>query len=409
MIRIFLRSKQKADGTYPIVLSITKKKKTKIFSLGLSCKKSHWNGEKLLKKHPNSQIGNLLIQEKMKEARSIITEFELQGVDFTLKQFENRFRNISKASKTIAEYWKEKIEQRNKAGRTGDAQVHISTYNSFFQFIGDKALTFQDLDYELLHQYEVFLRSKGNTNGGIGVKMRAIRSLYNQAMKAGLVDEKYYPFRKYQISKFRSRSTKRSLTREEIRLIEQLDINKHPQLVDAKYLFLFSYYTHGMNFYDQMKLEWSNIQRDRIYYTRSKTKKKFNIKILPPVINILEHYKKQKRKTPYVFPILLKPKLTPIQVERRKKKALRSYNGKLKEIGKILGIDKKITSYTARHSFATNLKHIGVSTDIVSQSLGHQDLQVTQSYLKDFEDEVIDTAVEKLLEESIVEYEKNEL
>lgn len=409
MIRIFLRSKQKADGTYPVVLSITKKKKTKIFSLGISCKKSHWNGERLLKKHPNSQMDNLLIQEKVKEARSIITEFELQGVDFTLKQFENRFRNLSNVSKTIAEYWKEKIAQLNKAGRTGNAQVLVSTYNSFFQFVNDESLTFQDLDYELLHQYEVFLRSKGNTNGGIGVKMRAIRSLYNQASKAGLVDEKYYPFKKFQISKFKSRSTKRALSRDEIRLIEELDMNEYPHLLDAKYLFLFSYYTQGMNFYDQMKLEWGNIQRDRIHYTRSKTKKRFNIKILPPVKSILEHYKKQKRKTPYVFPILLSAKLTPIQIENRKKKALRNYNRKLKEIGEILGIEKKITSYTARHSFATNLKHIGISTDVVSQSLGHKDLRVTQSYLKDFEDEVIDKAVEKLLEEAIVEYEKIEL
>ncbi|WP_373060199.1 phage integrase SAM-like domain-containing protein [Zunongwangia sp. H14] len=404
MVRIFLRSRIKADGTYPIVLSVTKKHKTKVFSLGISCKKSHWNGKKLLSKHPNNQIDNLLIQEKENEANAIISEFELKGIDFTLKQFEKRFKKTSDNRITIADFWNEKIQQLNQAGRTGNAQVLISTYNSFFKFTNDKSITFQDVTYDLLHQYEVFLRSKGNTDGGIGVKMRAIRSLYNQALNADLVEEKYYPFNKFQVSRFKSRSTKKALTRDEIGLIEKLDVEEHPDLINAKNYFLFSYYTQGMNFFDQMKLEWKNISRDRLYYTRSKTKRKFSIKILPPVREILDYYKIQNRKTPYVFPILLKTNLTPIQIENRKKKTLRIYNRKLKKIGEILEIDKKITSYTARHSFATNLKYVGISTDVVSQSLGHKDLNVTQSYLKDFEDKVIDDAIEKLLKEVNVEY-----
>ena len=88
----------------------------------------------------------------------------------------------------------------------------------------------------------------------------------------------------------------------------------------------------------------------------------------------------------------------------RKIKTLRGYNRKLKEIAKILNIEGNITSYTARHSFATNLKFAGISTDIISQSLGHSNLNITQAYLKEFENEIVDEAIKKLLQEPIPAY-----
>ena len=62
-----------------------------------------------------------------------------------------------------------------------------------------------------------------------------------------------------------------------------------------------------------------------------------------------------------------------------------------------MGIDKKLTSYVARHSFATNLKQLGVSTDIISESMGHQNINITNTYLKEFDSDVINDANEKLI------------
>ena len=91
--------------------------------------------------------------------------------------------------------------------------------------------------------------------------------------------------------------------------------------------------------------------------------------------------------------------MTPKQIENRKNKVLGRYNRRLSEMGNLLGIPIKISSYTARHSFATNLKYAGISTDIISELLGHSDSKITQAYLKAFEDDVIDNAVDKLIEE----------
>ena len=159
-----------------------------------------------------------------------------------------------------------------------------------------------------------------------------------------------------------------------------------------------------MNFYDMMKLRWDNIDNDKIIYTRSKTKGRFIVKILEPVQEILNFYKTVNTLTGYVFPILLKEGLTPIQIENRKFKKLKQFNGDLKKIAKIVGIEKPVTSYVARHSFATNLKELGISTDIISQSMGHQNVSITTAYLKDFDNVIIDNANERLLQEPISIY-----
>jgi integrase len=147
-----------------------------------------------------------------------------------------------------------------------------------------------------------------------------------------------------------------------------------------------------MNFADMINLRWENIIDERIYYTRSKTKGNFQIKVIQPVQEILDFYKKYPSKTNFIFPILLKENLTPSQIENRKNKVLKQFNYALKEIGKLAIIQKPITTYVARHSFATCLKQKGISTDIISESLGHQNLAITQAYLKEFDNSILDDA-----------------
>jgi len=146
-----------------------------------------------------------------------------------------------------------------------------------------------------------------------------------------------------------------------------------------------------------MKLEWNDIKDDRIYYTRSKTKGNFIVKILPPVREIFDYYQANSRGTKYVFPILLWNDLNPNQLENRKSKALKKFNKDLKVIASICNIDKIVSSYVARHSFANCLKQKGVPTDVISESMGHQDITTTKAYLKELDNGIIDEANELLL------------
>lgn len=402
-IKILLRSKPNKEGLYPIVLRITKDRKSKIITLGMECLLKDWDEKEgqFKRSSPNFLVRNRVILTLKQKALSIVDSFALDEVDFTLNQFEVKFRGIEANKTTVLEFWEDKIKDLNISGRTGNARAYNDTKNSFFRFCTNKKLLFKEIDVTLLEKYETFLRSTGSTDGGIGVRMRELRALYNDAIRKGVVNEKYYPFANYKVSKLKSNSFKRALSRDEIKSIENLDVLQYPNLLEAKHIFLFSYYTRGMNFYDIMKLKWDNVVDNRIVYTRSKTKGKFVVKILEPVRQILDYYRGLESGTNYVFPILLSEKLTPLQIENRKSKKLKKFNKDLKRIAEILGLKKTITSYVARHSFATNLKELGVSTDVISQSMGHHNIAITTAYLKDFEDDIIDDANEKLLQEPI--------
>jgi integrase len=405
-IKILLRDKATKEGFFPIVLKIIKDRKPKVISLGMECLKKDWDeaNSQFKKNHPNYIQRNRVLLKLKEKALKVIDGFNIEEVDFTLTQFEDSFRGKKDSNISVRLFWEDKIADLNKAGRTGNARAYLDTMNSFFKFAKNLQLKFRDINVEMLDKYETHLRATGSKVGGIGVRMRELRALYNDAIKRGIVDEKLYPFKTYKVSKLKGSGIKKALTKAEIKKIIDFDELKHPHLAESKKLLLFSYFTSGMNFFDIMKLRWSNIQNGRIVYTRSKTKGNFSVKILEPVRIILDEYKNQNITTDYVFPILLKEGLTPIQIENRKAKKLKQFNNDLKKIAEIQGIESKVTSYVARHSYATNLKESGVSTDMISQSMGHQNVGITTAYLKDFDNNIIDDANEKLLQEPIPIY-----
>ncbi|WP_339667207.1 site-specific integrase, partial [Maribacter arcticus] len=213
----------------------------------------------------------------------------------------------------------------------------------------------------------------------------------------GVIKESLYPFKTYKISRLRGKGFKRALDFEEILRIINLDLSDHPHLINTRNYFVFSFYTRGMNFADMMCLEWKDVEANVIYYTRAKTKGNFSIAIMPPVQKILDYYREHGYGNKYVFPLLFREDYTPTQLADRKHKMLGIYNIELKEVAKLCNITKNVSSYVARHSFANCLKQKGVATDVISESLGHQNLAVTQAYLKELDTEIVDKALEVLL------------
>lgn len=397
-VKITQRTKPLSNGLFPIFLRITKDRKTKFISLNLACEKSQWNENKseFRKNYPNnSQFNSVLIEIKSR-AEKIISDSNASEQNLTLERFESIFKKTNQNA-NVTEYIDEMVEKMIREGRTGNANVYSDIKKSIIKFKNNR-LQFSDINPKLLSEYETFLRESGGSDSGISVKMRTLRAVFNDAIKKEIIKPDLYPFKVYKISKFKKTNTKRALSLMDIQKIVELDLTENPQLVDSKNYFLFSYYTRGINFYDMMMLKWENIKSDKVYYVRRKTKTAFSIQILEPVQKILNYYKSQKRPTDYVFPILLKKGLTPMQIEHRKSKVLKHYNKQMKEIAKLCDIEETITSYVARHSFATHLKQKGVATDIISEAMGHQNLAITQSYLKDLENDVIDDAMKKLLE-----------
>ncbi|UBZ08257.1 site-specific integrase [Salegentibacter mishustinae] len=399
-IKIVQRTKKLTDGLYPIFLRVTKDRQTKYYKTPFSSEISEWSAStgtfnKKLKNH--FQYNRLLVKIKDR-AYQVAAEIEIQNPDYTLEDFDKLYRvTYNPVKNDVFAFFDEIVEEMTYAGRVGNAKSYKDTKTSVQIFHKSKKLSFREVNSTFLSKYDAFLRSRGGTDGGVGVKMRAIRALFNKAIERGIVKESLYPFKKYKISGLRGKGFKRALDFEEIMRIVNVDLSNHPHLVDIRNYFVFSFYTRGMNFADMMCLEWKDVEKNVIYYTRAKTKGNFSIAIMQPVREILDYYRINGYGNKYVFPLLYRENYTPTQLADRKHKMLGIYNKNLKELATICEITKNVSSYVARHSFANCLKQKGVATDVISESLGHQNLTVTQAYLKELDTQVVDKALEVLL------------
>lgn len=149
-----------------------------------------------------------------------------------------------------------------------------------------------------------------------------------------------------------------------------------------------SFYTMGTSFVDLAFLKVSDIRNGRIEYKRKKTGKLHSIKITAPLQAILDTYLHGKEADDFILNVIkseeVQQQYTNIRDESHR------YNRSLKEIGELCGIEQPLTSYVARHSFATIAKYKDVPISIISQALGHSDLKTTEIYLAAFSDDVMD-------------------
>ncbi len=397
-VKWVLDSKPLSNGKHAVYLQIIKDRKRKKISIGLNCDKEHFENESFTKQHPNHQIENEMLLKLKLDALKVIRFFQLNQSDFSLNEFEDEFRgNKNDKEINVIKFFDEIIDEMERSGKIGNAKAYKDTRASIIKFKGKK-LEFKDITSAFLDKYEVFLRERGCKNGGVAFRMRELRALFNKARKRKIIPKEPYPFEDYKISKLKSESIKIALTVDEFRKIRDVDLSNHPHLLEAYLYFMFSIYTRGMNFKDMMHLKWSDIHNGRIYYVRSKTKGKLNLEIIPKAHEILDFFKAQNRPTNYVFPILLNEDLSPQQVFNRRHKVISRYNQKLKELAKLVGLDKKPSSYVARHSFATILKMDGTSIEKISEMMGHGNVSITKTYLKDFLNEDLDMENRKFMD-----------
>ncbi len=399
-IKIVLRKKGLLDGTYPICLRITKDRKTKYFNTIYKSSEREWDAPAgcFNKNNANYMQNNRLLLKIKARALKVYADLDFEKEFFNLDDFSLRFRiDSNPANDYVFPFWEEIVSEMKLAGRMGNATMYAETMKSIKQFCGFKKIRFQDITNAFLNKYEAWLRSRGGTGGGISIKQRTLRALYNKAIERSIIKDINHPFKTYKISKLKGQGIKKALDYDQVTKIINLDLSSNLHLADARNYFVFSFYTRGMNYTDMMVLKWEDIDATKVSYIRNKTKGRFVITILPPVHEILDYYREYALPTKYVFPILLKDGLTPAQIDNRKKKTLAKYNRDLKEISKISGINKSLSSYVARHSFANCLKQKGVATDVIGESLGHKDLTTTQVYLKELGSSVLDDAAALLL------------
>ena len=400
------RSKTLADGSSPVMLRLTKNGKRKYVSLHISVKATYWDFSKNVPKRncPDKDIILAIIEKRTAEYRTQINEFKVENKDYTLDSLVKRVENPMSKHQTVGAFLDQHIEYLKSINRRGYAKTFEELKRSLLDYCKSLEIFFSDIDHEWLKKYEAHLKGKNYAMNSIGIRFRTLRVLYNYAITCKVVKKDYYPFDDFKVSKMWEQTQKRAITKEDIKKIAALDLKTvtpyySPYLEIGRDLFMFSYLSAGINFTDMAKLTYGNIFNGRVSYHRQKTKKLITFQLQPMAMEIVEKYrKKDARPIDYIFPILdRKVHKTETQIRDRIHKSLGATNKALHKIGEKLELPIDLTTYVARHSFATVLKRSGVSTSIISESLGHSSEKVTQIYLDSFENEQMDNAMKNLL------------
>ena len=391
------RSKTLSNGEHPLMICVCKSGKRKYVSLGVSVNPKYWDFDKNKPKRncPNrEQILKAINGQEQKYSEQIL-DFSVQSKEYSLATLMEKVDSPNKL-KTVDILFQEYINQLKKENRLGYALSVRQVYHSLLKYKGHLDFYFSEIDFNWLKEYESWLRSNKLAENTIGIRFRTLRALYNLAITEGMVKSECYPFKKYKVSKLHKVTAKRAITKEQVKQIIGYKVSSacfYKKL--AVDMFAFSYLMGGINFTDMAMLNDGNIMDNKLIYIRQKTKKQIMLPLSDKACSIIDKYKDSKRK--YLFPILDDRKRTPIQIKDRIYDVLSNVNRHLFNIGQSLGIELKITTYVARHSYATVLKRAGVSTSIISESLGHSSEKITQVYLDSFDNEQVDEAMKNLL------------
>ena len=324
------------------------------------------------------------------------------GDDFSFKEFERRMFGYAIPDydkKDVYATYHAKITQLNKEGRIGSAEIYRNSMESI-QGIR-KRLKFDDVTVEFLYRYEHHMKKHNCSNSTIGIHLKHLRAIVNMARSNGVALN--YPFGRRSQNKYEipaSRNTKRAISREELATL----ISYEPTADEAwaRDMWLFSFYCNGMNMADIFFLRFESIDGRFMRFYRKKTERTrrdvlpIEIYLLDDALAILNRWKvKETSPSDYVFG-LTSDNDSPEEQFRQKKNFTRSINQHMKTLGKQLGIKSKLTTYVARHSYATMLKNLGVSVEEISESLGHNSIETTRNYLASFSQNRKKSTAEKL-------------
>lgn len=403
-IKTICKKNSLQDGLFPIYLRVTINRKSKFYSTPYKCKINEWDDKtgEFNSKFRNHLAFNSSLRSLKDKATDVLEKVQKDFGITTLIQFDNYFRNDENESKFFEEFTQKTMKQLEDNGQISYRNSIEGVLVSLRKFQKNIAkYRFEDIDCQFLTEYEGFLRKNGANDGGIANYMRNIRMIYNKAINAKIVSYKFYPFSDYKISKFKRKKIKKALSKLELDKIINFDISVLPSAKNARFIYLFSYYARGMNFTDLAELKWSELEENKFTYTRNKTK--INIKVKLPdnkfIDELLSFYKMYRiYDTNYIFPILKKDKseYTDDELNNRKDSVRRYFNKQLKKLLQLCGIEKNITFYTARHTFATAALRNGVNIHTIKQSLGHQSITTTENYLEDFSDNEVDKQLENI-------------
>lgn len=341
----------------PLYLRIMLNRERKLISLKERININYWDFEanQVKANYPNKEYLELTINEKRQVLDKKILSLKLSNESFTIDDIIEP-TSKKKPQITVKKLFERYIEELFEQERIKNAKYYRCCLNCLMNFREGKDLNFTQINASFLMEYSNWMMKKKLHQNTIGNRLRGLKAIYNQAIVYKYVDKDSSPFDDFKVNKFRVETTKRAITKSDIQKIVQLDLSKLSTHINYKYydfardIFLFSYFSCGINIVDMAYLRHENIiDNSRLSFYRRKTNKLFSFKVHPNAMDIVFKYRKLNNKpSDYIFPIL------DVQESEKDKYnringSLKTINKYLKMIGEHLKIQTSLTTYVARH------------------------------------------------------------
>ena len=380
----------KSDGSYPIIFRITQYKKIYTLPTGFSVQLNLWSihNREVIQEHPNALRINTLLNKKYYEIQKALLSL---GDNFTIEELKALLNGKPKEVQepaTFKSFTDKLIKEMHQINKTGNALIYQTAVNRFLSFCINQNIQFHEITYTLLDQFRHSLTIQGLKINSISNYFRTLRAIYNKAIKQKIVERSRYPF--YDLKIKSERTLKRAVLRQDLLKLEQLNLEMNTAEWKALMSFLLSFYLIGISFTDMAYLSRKNIIDGRVVYRRRKTHKEYSIKLFPQALAILDLFYQEGSK--YLIPILPDYVVEDSLVAKKLiHQWIKTTNKYIKRLGQEVGIASPLTTYVARHTFATTAKRLGYSNELIAEALGHEyGNKITNIYLDSFDQEVVD-------------------
>ena len=398
---------QKKDGTYPLKLAINHKTETYFVSLGVSVPNENWIGGKVEGNIKNKNYLNGYLSDRLTQANNLLLLLKLEGKlsEMSPTQLKSAIQNNNcdtdekPAEKILGENYlfrthAEKYIEMCEAD--GTKNVYLLTLKKIGEFYSLDELTFGQIDYDWLENFDLKLRPtcKINTRG---IHFRNIRAIFRNANKKKLVSKDLYPFDDFSIKK--EETPHRNLSIEDLTTIKNYPVEPHQERY--RDLFMLMFYLIGINIKDLLCLK--EIKNGRIEFRRAKTKKLYSIKVQPEAMEIINKYCGKN----YLLNVMdsytnyrdfvsrLNNGLKKIGTSEWAENPTSKSNFKKKKVHKPLY--PFLSSYYARHTWATIAADLDIPEKTIRMALGHGTRTTTDIYIN-FDMRKVDDANRKIID-----------
>lgn len=330
------------------------------------------------------------LQLDKKLLNKIIASLDEKGIPYIADDIVTLFRNKVE-EQSLFNFMQSVIAQLKHLDKIRTSETYRATLGSFIRFRRGNDVSLDEIDSDLMMEYEAWLKSKGISMNTVSFYMRILRATYNRAVEKKLTTQQY-PFK--HVYTGNEKTVKRAISLMAIKKIKGLDLSANLSLDWARDMFLFSFYTRGMSFIDLAYLKKNNLKNGILSYYRKKTNQQLHVRWEKCMQDIIDKYSQPTTK--FLMPIITDPALD----ERKQyENALHLMNHKLKEIGSMISLQIPLTSYVSRHAWASIAKGKNIPLSIISEGMGHDSENTTQIYLASLDNSVIDNANMLILKE----------